>query len=224
VWVTGLLFLQALGCASYEPHPEPQPAKDFGTYRTGPPDQLLVSVLPEPLLERTVTVRPDGMISFDLVGDIQASGRTLDEIASEIESKIGEYKRGARVTVALAGSRSISVTVLGEVRGPTNFPLDRDMRVIEAVGRVGGNSIYASRSNARVIRSIGGQTTVLPVDLAAIERGDLRTNLWLMPGDIVFVPPTILARIGYFISGITFPFQAILGSGIGNIATSSIGF
>lgn len=221
-WALGLMLAPALGCASYDPQPEPQPAKEFGTYRTGPPDQLLVSVLPEPLLERTVTVRPDGMISFDLVGDIKATGRTLDEIGAEIESKIGEYKRGARVTVALAGSLSISVTVLGEVRGPTNFPLDRDMRVIEAVGRVGGNSIYAARSRARVIRSVGGQTTVMTVDLAAIERGDLRTNIWLMPGDIIFVPPTILARIGYFISGITFPFQAILGSSIGGLAANYI--
>lgn len=210
------------GCASIDPQPEPQPEKNYGTYRTAPPDQLLVSVLPEPLLERTVVVRPDGMISFDLVGDIPASGRTLDEIAKEIEAKISEYKRGARVTVALAGSLSISVTLLGEVKVPANFALDRDMRVVEAIGKVGGTSIFASSSNARVIRVRDGQTTVIPVDLAAIERGDLRTNVWLQPGDVVYVPPTLLARIGYAIAGITFPFQAIIGSGIGGIATTVI--
>jgi polysaccharide export outer membrane protein len=218
-----LLTLVALaGCASIDPQPEPQPEKNYGTYRTAPPDQLLVSVLPEPLLERTVVVRPDGMISFDLVGDIPASGRTLDEIAKEIEGKIGEYKRGARVTVALAGSLSISITLLGEVKVPSNFALDRDMRVVEALGRVGGTSIFASRSNARVIRVRDGQTTVIPIDIAAIERGDLRTNIWLMPGDVVYVPPTILARIGYAIAGLTFPFQALIGSGIGGIATTVI--
>jgi polysaccharide export outer membrane protein len=213
-------LLQTTGCASIEPQPEPQPEKNFGTYRVGPPDQLLVSVLPEPLLERTVTVRPDGMISFDLVGDVLASGRSLDEIAADIQGKIEEYKRGARVTVALSGSLSSSITILGEVRAPTNFPLDRDMRVVEAIGRVGGNTIFANKPEARVIRTREGQTTVLPVDLAAIERGDLRTNVWLMRGDVVFVPPTILARIGYAIAALTFPLQAILGSGIGGIAAT----
>ena len=101
-----LSFVAMAGCASIDPQPEPQPEKNFGTYRTAPPDQLLVSVLPEPLLERSVVVRPDGMISFDLVGDIPASGRTLDEIAKEIEGKIGEYKRGARVTGSAAQSGS----------------------------------------------------------------------------------------------------------------------
>jgi polysaccharide export outer membrane protein len=220
VWLVLAALLQTTACASIEPQPEPQPEKNFGTYRAGPPDQLLVSVLPEPLLERSVTVRPDGMISFDLVGDVQAAGRTLDEISADIQTKIEEYKRGARVTVALAGSLSSSVTILGEVRSPTNFPLDRDMRVIEAIGKVGGNTIFANRSDARVIRTRDGQTTVLPVDLAAIERGDLRTNIWLIRGDVVFVPPTLLARIGYAIAGLTFPLQALVGSGVGGIATT----
>ncbi len=211
-----------LGCASIDPQPEPQPAKNFGTYKAAPPDQLLVSVLPEPLLERQVIVRPDGMISFDLVGDVPASGRTLDEIAKEIEGKIGEYKRGARVTVSLVGSLSTSVTLVGEVRVPTNFPLDRDMRVIEAIGRVGGNTPFANRSDARVIRVQEGQTTVIPVDIAAIERGDLRTNVWLLPGDVVFVPPTLLARIGYAIAGLTFPLQALVGSGLAGIAMTAV--
>lgn len=207
-------------CASVEPQPEPQPEQVEGNYRVGPPDQLLVSVLPEPLLERQVTVRPDGNISFDLVGDIQAAGRTLAEISQEIEQKISEYKRGARVTVSLVGSLSVSVTVLGEVRGPTNFPLDRDLRVVEAVGRVGGTTPFADRKDARVIRVQNGQTSVIPVDLAAIERGDLRTNVWLMRGDIIFVPPTALARFGYAIAGLTFPLQALIGSGLGGIATT----
>lgn len=216
------LWLGLTGCASIEPQPEPQPDPNFGTYRAGPPDQLLVSVLPEPLLERTVVVRPDGMITFDLVGDIPATGRTLDEIAADIQAKIDDFKRGAHVTVALASSLSSSITLLGEVKSPTNFPLDRDLRVIEAIGRVGGSTIFASRANARIIRTLGGQTTVLPVDLAAIERGDLRTNLWLVRGDVIFVPPTFLARIGYAIAGFTFPFQALIGSGIGGIATTVI--
>lgn len=219
-WVALAAFLQATACASIEPQPEPQPEKNFGTYRAGPPDQLLVSVLPEPLLERSVIVRPDGMISFDLVGDIPATGRTLDEIGQEIQAKIENYKRGARVTVALAGSLSSSITILGEVKQPSNFPLDRDLRVIEAIGRVAGTTIFAKRADARVIRTRDGQTTVLPVDIDAIERGDLRTNVWLMRGDVVFVPPTTLARIGYAIAGLTFPLQAIVGSGLAGIATT----
>jgi len=218
--VAGMLALAAVGCATPEPHPQPQPEQDFGTYRTGPPDQLLVSVLPEPLLEREVTVRPDGNISFDLVGDIPAAGRTLDEIGAEIQEKITKFKRGARVTVSLVGSLSSSVTVLGEVKVPSEFALDKDTRVVEAIGRVGGTTPFAKKDGARVIRVRGGQTEVIPVDIGAIHRGDLRTNVWLMRGDIVYVPPTALARFGYAIAGLTYPLQAFMGSGIAGIATT----
>jgi polysaccharide export outer membrane protein len=154
------------------------------------------------------------MISIDLVGDVPASGRTVEEIGSDIETRISRFKRNAKVTVALAQSLSTQITVLGEVGRPSTFPLSRDTRVVEAIGRVGGPLFFAAKSRIRVIRPQADKTQVYKVNLSAMEGGDLRTNMMLQGGDVVYVPPTVMASIGYKIRAIFFPFQMLLGIGV----------
>lgn len=200
----------ALGCVTPQP---PPPAKDPAIYRVGAPDELLVTVLPEPVLTESVLVRPDGMISIQLIGDVVARGRTIDEIAAEIEERIARYKRGPRVSVALAQTASTSVTVLGEVNGVSTFPLVKETRIAELLARVGGTTSRANADEIRVIRVVAGRTQIHEVDLHAIQGGDLRTNIVVEPGDLIYVAPTLLAKIGYAIQAVLFPFQPILGFG-----------
>jgi polysaccharide export outer membrane protein len=191
------------------PIPAPSPAE----YRVGPPDTLSISVLPEPAITSTVVVRPDGMISVDLIGDIPATGRTVSEIARDIEERVSRFKRDARATVSVVSAMSATVTVLGEVNSNGNFALTRDTRIIEAIGLQGGFTIYASRSRAKLIRTDGTTTLVIPVNLNAIADGDLRTNFLLQEGDLLIVPPTWLAQIGYWFQQILFPFQPAMAIG-----------
>lgn len=204
------LVLLALGCASYEMLPPPNDAT-FSAYRVGAPDPLEITVLPDPVIIRQSTVRPDGMISVDLIGDVPASGRTVDEIAADIERRISRFKRDASVTVALVAALSTEVTVFGEVRGPSSFPLVKETRVAEAIGKVGGETLFGNVSKIRVVRSGGGETAVYNVNLSAIRGGDLSTNIVLVSGDIVYVPPTIFAKIGYAVNALFLPFQPLLG-------------
>ena len=211
-----LLFALAFAgaCSGKSPaQPSPLPGKSVETYRVRPPDQLTISILPEPVIERTVTVRPDGMISVDLLGDVPVAGRTTEEISADIQSRISRYKRDASVTVALAVSRSTEITVLGEVFNPSVFPLERETRVIEAIGAVGGLTNFAKRKEIRVIRSGDSSTDVYFVNVEAIRNGDLSTNIFLEGGDIVYAPPTGTATVGYAISSLLFPFQQLLGFG-----------
>jgi polysaccharide export outer membrane protein len=206
-----LLAAAALGCASTS-NPVPAPTgASYGSYRVGAPDILEVSILPEPTIERQVVVRPDGMISMDLIGDVPAGGRTVEEIASDIEKRIARFKRDASVTVRLKDAESTAITVFGEVRGPDAFPLVKETRVAEAIGMVGGETIFARTGRIRVIRSGGGEAAVYIVDLNAIRAGDMRTNIVLASGDIVYVPPNVFARIGYAMNLIFLPFQPFLG-------------
>jgi polysaccharide export outer membrane protein len=207
-----LLVVAAMGCA-YDSMPPP-PGGIYAAYRVGPPDVLTINVLPEPVIERSVTVRPDGMISMDLVGDVPAIGRTVDEISADIERRISRFKRDASVTVMLASALSTEITVFGEVRGPAAFPLQKDTRVAEAIGKVGGETLFANVRKIRVIRSGGGETAVYDVNLSAIRRGDLSTNIELVSGDIVYVPPTVFARIGYAVNALLLPFQPFMGIGM----------
>jgi polysaccharide export outer membrane protein len=185
-----------------------------GSYRVGPPDELRVSILPDPVIERDVVVRPDGMISIDLVGDVPAAGRTTEEIAADVETRIGRFKRDARVTVSLAAALSSEVTVLGEIGRPATFPLSRRTRVVEAIGAVGDTTRFSNSDSIRLIRtSDGGKTEVFNIDLAAIQRGDMRTNYVLQGGDLIYVPPTLLARIGFAMHALLFPFQPLIDVG-----------
>lgn len=212
-----LLGLMALGFSACTSTAGPPPAAEAGRpYRIGPPDQLVIMVLPAPEIQRSVTVRPDGMISIDLVGDIPAAGRTPAEVASDIETRIRRFKRDAVVTVSLTQSLSTDITVLGEVGRTSTFSLARETRLVEAIGMVGGTKPYANKSKIRIIRFVDGQTKIYMADLAAIEKGDLSTNYLLQGGDIIVVPATRMARIGYAIQSVLFPFQKIFGFG-GNI-------
>lgn len=196
----------------------PPPGPASGSYRVGPPDQLKITVLPEPVIEREATVRPDGMISVDLIGDVAAAGRTPEEIAHDIETRIGRFKRDARVTVALAAALSEQVTVLGEVGRPATFPLSRQTRVVEALGTVGGITVFAATSRIRLIRPNEGKTQVFSVDLDSIQSGDLSTNYLLQGGDLLYVPPGVMASIGYTLEAVLFPFQQLFGFGA-NVST-----
>jgi polysaccharide export outer membrane protein len=206
-----LLCAAALGCSTT---PMPPPKREWtSAYIVGAPDELRVVVLPDPAIERDVRVRPDGMISIDLIGDVPAGGRTVAQIASDVEQRIARFKRGASVSISLVVAASNAITVLGEVRTPSTFPLFKDTRAAEAIGQVGGPNFTAATRNIRVVRSGGGEAVVLRVNLSAIQGGDQRSNLVLMEGDIVYVPPTWWAQIGYVIQAILFPFNPLLGLG-----------
>lgn len=205
--VVALIVGAALGCATT---PTPEPPTRYPEYMVGAPDQLSVTILPEPTIEEEVTVRPDGKITVQLVGEVLAGGRTLDQIANDIQRRIAKFKRGAVVTVKLKAAQSSSVTVIGEVGRPSAFALTKQMRVAEALGLVGGPTRFANDDEVRVVRP-GAPTEVIMVDMDAIRAGDLRTNVQIYGGDIVYVPPTIWARVGYVVNAVLFPLQPLLG-------------
>jgi len=217
ILLTGLV---ATACSTTLTPPPVPP--DATTYRVGPPDQLFVSVLPDPVIERSAVVRPDGMISIDLIGDVQASGRTVEEIGKEIEQRVGRFKRDARATVSVAASQSMAVTVFGEVRDPGTFPLTSETRVSEAIGLRGGTTIFGSTRKIRLIRTNGQATRVFTIDLNGIKNGDLSSNMMMRGGDMIVVPPNVLARVGYGLQVLLFPFQQILSAGTGLFTAAAI--
>jgi polysaccharide biosynthesis/export protein len=205
------LLCAALGAMACAHSPSPAPDVKYVDYLIGPPDKLIVSILPDPPVIETVVVRPDGMITIQLVGDVPAGGKTTDQVATDIQNRISRFKRGALVTVALGGAESPVVTVFGEVRNPTTFALTRQMRISEALGTVGGPTLFANSDEVQVVRP-GSPTRVIEVDLDAIQDGDLRTNVQVYGGDIVYVPPTALASVGYFFQQLLFPFTPFFGA------------
>ncbi len=205
-----IAMFAGLGCAGWY-SPTPAPPMHFAPYQTGAPDHLVVTILPEPMVQDTVIVRPDGMITIQLIGDVPASGRTLDEVANDIQTRIGKFKRGATVTVALASAESSSVTVMGEVRRPSEYPLTKHTRVAEVIAKSGGFSLWANVDDVQLVSTRSGEPVVYDVNLAAVRSGDMSTNYQVYAGDIVYVPPTGWARVGYAVNAVLWPFQPFIG-------------
>ena len=158
-------------------------------YRIGPEDVLHISVWKDEDLDREVLVRPDGGISFPLVGDIQVSGRTPLEVQDEIRSRLARYVPDAEVTVSVEKISGYTIFIIGEVNEPGQHTLGRYVDVVQALTLAGGTTPYASEKNIRVLRRQDGKEVVYRVNFNDIKRGrKLGQNIILQSGDVVVVP------------------------------------
>lgn len=197
--IVGLVLVIA-GCARQAPGPDENldVAQDGAVpedtaFRLGPEDQLRVQVWGNPDLSTDVPVRPDGMISVPLVGDVRAGGQRPEEVASAIESDLGEYIRDPNVTVIVTELNSHQflsrVRVTGAVENPLSLSYRQGMTVLDLVLEAGGLTDFAAANRATLYRRAEGETQQYRVDLEAIlQRGNMETNSQLMPGDVIAVP------------------------------------
>ncbi|AZR42794.1 MULTISPECIES: XrtA/PEP-CTERM system exopolysaccharide export protein [Marinobacter] len=162
-------------------------------YILGATDVVRVSVWRNEDLSISVPIRPDGKISVPLVGDVQASGRTPDALANDIETKLSAYIREPQVSIVVTsmGSHEYSdrVRVTGAVQQPTSVPHRAGMTVLDMVLTSGGVTPFASPNNSVLYRAVEGEVVAIPVKLDEIlSRGDISTNYKLRPGDILTIP------------------------------------
>jgi polysaccharide biosynthesis/export protein len=154
-------------------------------YRIGPDDILVISVWDQKDLEQVVSVRPDGKISLPLVGETQAGGLTVAELASRLTTQYERTVRGAQVTVSVREIRSRPVFFLGGVVKPGAMQLTQELTVLQALSSVGGPLPSADLESAFVLRG----DKRIPVNLLEmLQRGNMAQNLRLQPGDTVVVP------------------------------------
>ena len=167
-------------------------------YLIGVDDIVQVSVWRQPELGITVPVRPDGMISAPLVGDVRAGGMTPAAVAKDIQEKLSVYVRDPQVTVMLTDLRSHEylsrVRVTGAVRQPISIPFRQGMTVLDAVLAAGGVTEFAAPARSDLYRKVGaGETQSFPVRLDLIlNQGDLATNFKVAPGDVITVPERVM--------------------------------
>ncbi|WP_421921581.1 XrtA/PEP-CTERM system exopolysaccharide export protein [Marinobacter salarius] len=163
-------------------------------YILGATDVVSVSVWRNEDLSISVPIRPDGKISVPLVGDVQASGRTPDTLANDIENKLSAYIREPQVSIVVTSMGSHEYTdrvrVTGAVQQPTSVPHRAGMTVLDMVLTSGGVTPFASPNNSVLYRTLEeGEVVAIPVKLDEIlSRGDISTNYKLRPGDILTIP------------------------------------
>jgi polysaccharide export outer membrane protein len=167
-----------------------QPPAD-ADYLIGPGDTIRVFVLGSPELNAEVPVRPDGKISTPLVADMVAVGKTPSQLARDMEKVLAEYIRTPNVSVIVSNPTSSfsQIRVVGQAVSPRAIPYRRGLTVLDAVLQVGGLSKFAAGNRAKIVRQVGGKTEDVRVRLDdLIDKGDIRQNLELQPGDILVIP------------------------------------
>ncbi|MDO8739621.1 polysaccharide biosynthesis/export family protein [Candidatus Deferrimicrobium sp.] len=158
-------------------------------YIIGPGDQLGIEVWKDAALTRVVTVLPDGKISFPLIGELEAGGKTVAQLKKEIEQKIARYVPDSTTTVEVRQSNSLHIYVLGRINAPGRLILNANVNVLQALAIAGGPNTFANRTRIRIFRQEGGKTLSFPFNYNDVTAGkELQMNIELKRGDVIFVP------------------------------------
>lgn len=169
----------------------PALAVDSGApYLIGPEDVLEISVWKEDDLQKEVLVRPDGGLTFPLIGQVNAAGRTVGSLTEEITKKLEHYITKPVVTVGVRQVGGNKIYVIGKVNRPGEFATGRYVSVLQALTMAGGLTPYAANSKVKVLRrNNDGSSTALSFNYDEITDGEnLEQNVLLQNGDVVVVP------------------------------------
>jgi polysaccharide export outer membrane protein len=184
-----LAIVPALPAAAAKPAAAPAAEPAAPPYMIQPGDVLTVSVWKEKELQADVLVRPDGGLSFPLAGDIQATGRTVDEVRQLIEKGLKRYIPDPAVSVALKQIGGNFIYVIGKVNRPGQFPFSKPLDVMQALALAGGATPYAAVNDIRILQRDATGLRSIPFHYGDIERGrDLGQNILLKSGDTIVVP------------------------------------
>jgi polysaccharide biosynthesis/export protein len=160
----------------------------------GPEDVLEVTVWRNQDLSRTVVIRPDGMISLPLIGDVHASGFTAAQVADRIAKRLTEFKENPSVSVSVREVNSYFIYVTGEVTRAGKYPLKSFATVLQGVSLAGGFTPFASKNKMVVVRTVkngnGEEHQIrIPIRYDDLVKGDGQIgNFTLMSGDTIVVP------------------------------------
>lgn len=178
-----IVFLFAITMCIRIVHSEPN------SYLIGPGDSLAISVWKEEGMQKEVLVKPDGHITFPLVGDIEASGVSTEDLTKIIVEKLEAYIPNPNVTVSVLKSMSNRVYVIGQVNKPGQFITLQYMDVLQALTMAGGLTPYADSDDIKIIRRTENGNKVFEFDYDDVVSGEgLEMNIILKAGDTVVVP------------------------------------
>lgn len=158
-------------------------------YVIGRGDVLDISVWKDTALSRQVVVLPDGTITFPLIGEMTAAGKTVEAFRAELKDKIKAYMPKPILSVVVTQVNSMQVYVIGKVNKPGRFLLTSDVNVLQALSLAGGLNPFAKKDKIMVVRETAGHTEVFPFDYGRlVKEAVFDQNITLRRGDVVVVP------------------------------------
>jgi polysaccharide biosynthesis/export protein len=160
---------------------------DPNRYVIGAEDSLQITVWKDATLSGTVPVRPDGMISMSLIGDLRAAGLTPMALGADISQRLKKYLQDPVVTVVVLGVNSQRIFAVGEVNKVGPLMLTPGMTLLQAIVTAGGLTPFANSKHIYILRTVAGKQQKLPFNYKQALKGD-NQGIALIPGDTIVVP------------------------------------
>ena len=157
-------------------------------YVVGPADLLTISVMREAGLSGSLLVRPDGMVSMPLLGDVVAAGRSPEQLAEEITAGLKKFIQDPHVVVVVTQINSKKVYMIGEVTKVGPVDMTPGMTLLEAVSSAGGLTQYANSRKIYILRKDDSKQEKIQVKYKQALKGDSSCNVLVRPGDTIVVP------------------------------------
>lgn len=165
--------------------PPPQNTRQGADQLISANDLLEIDVFQVDDLDRTVRVDSNGRISMPLIGVLQAGGKTIPAVETELERKYGaRYLQSPEITVFMKESSGQRMTLDGEFKKPGIYPTSTSTSLVQAVAQAGGFSELADESKVYVFRQFGKTKLVANYSIKAIRNGK-KLDPRLFGGDIV---------------------------------------
>ena len=180
-----LFFIAPIGYSQGTPSNSPK-----SSYLIGNGDILEIVTWKEPDFSRDeIIVRLDGNISFPLLDDVMAAGKTPTQLKLDIQAGLKEYVAEPHVTVTVRSAASKRFYILGEVVNTGEYPLTKNLTVLQAFTLAGGFTEWASKKEIILFRRDQGKETVLRIDYKDIVKGkDFSQNVEIQADDTIVVP------------------------------------
>jgi protein involved in polysaccharide export with SLBB domain len=191
-------------------------AEEVPEYRLGFGDQVEVKFFNNEQFNELIDVRPDGRITLERIGDIYVNGMTPSQLDSLVTVTYADIIRDPDVTVFVRRFGSYQVYVLGEVKNPGAYPVERNMSIVQVLSVAGGVPFSGAMGSVMVLRQgRNEEIKAVKIDvnyylaggrlrLTTIEKEiDVSVNdFFIQPMDIVYVPRTPIASIVEFLEEI----------------------
>src|SRR5438034_1953998 len=140
-----------------------------------------------PELNQSQKVRVDGKLSLPLIGEVDAAGKTVGQLQSDLIQLYKPQLKTPEVTVSLEGSVT-TVTVSGSVAKPGRITFERPTTVFQAIMQAGGPSEYGSLRHVRLHRIVNGVQRSQVFDLHGMLKGEDTKPFYVRDGDVIYVP------------------------------------
>ena len=160
------------------------------SYRIGSGDLLEIVTWKEPDFSREdVLVRTDGKITFPLLNDVQAAGKTPLELKEAIENGLKDYVSTPVVTVTVSNPQSQRFYILGEVMNTGEYTLIKELTVLQAFALSGGFTEWASKDEIILFRKVDGREKIIRINYKEIVKGEnIEQNITIIADDTIIVP------------------------------------